>query len=203
MWSCRSGGAASGASLIPPPCSGPSRIALAIVSGLSLSRAGRSPGETETAPTVVVAERDLSAGTPLRGAVRLAPWPGTPPPDALTALPGPDAAASADIAAGEPVLARRVGTTSGVAARIGANRRGVYVPPPIGPVTDVTHVDLIGSADPILGDGGTVVLAERAPVLAREPDALLVSLTRQQSVEVIGALTSGRVTVTLSGSGGN
>ena len=178
-------------------------IALAVVSGLSLTGAGRSTGETETAPTVVVAERDLGAGTPLRGAVRLAPWPGNPPPDALTALPDPDAAASADIAAGEPVLARRVGTTSGVAARIGANRRGVYVPPPIGPVTDVTHVDLIGSADPVLGDGGTVVLAERAPVLAREPDALLIGLTDEQSVEVIGALTTGTVTVTLSGSGGD
>ncbi len=175
-------------------------VLLALVSGLSVTRSGRATGAAETAPTIVVAQRDLGAGTPLRGAVRLAPWPGTPPSDALVALPAPDAAASADIAAGEPVLARRVGTTSGVAARIGPDRRGVYVPPPIGPVADVTHVDLIGSADPVLGDGATVVLAERAPVLAREPDALLVGLTHRQSVEVVDALTSGSVTVTLSGS---
>jgi hypothetical protein len=174
-------------------------VALAIASGLSLTRADRPAGDTEHPVSVLIAERDLTAGTPLRGAVRLAPWPGAPPPDALLAPPDPDATAAADIAAGEPVLARRVGTTSGIAARIGTDRRGVYVPAPIGPVTDVTHVDLIGSADPVLGDGRTVVLARRAPVLAREPDALLVGLTHQQSLEVVGALTTGSVTVALSG----
>ena len=176
-------------------------VLLAIVSGLSLTRTGRATDPAETASTIVIAQRDLATGTPLRGAVRLAPWPGTPPSDALVALPAPDAAASADIAAGEPVLDRRVGTTRGVAARIGPDRRGVYVPPPIGPVADATHVDLIGSADPVLGEGGSLVLAEGVPVLAREPDALLVSLNHRQSVDVVDALTTGTVTVTLSGSG--
>ena len=117
-------------------------------------------------------------------------------------LPEPDAAASADIAAGEPILARRVGTTSGIAARIGRDRRGVWVPRPMGPVGEVTHVDLIGSADPVLGDGITEVLAARAPVLAREPEALLIGLTHGQSIAVVDALTGGSVTVTLSGAAG-
>lgn len=173
-------------------------LALAAVSALVLTRAGR-PEPVDDARHVVVAQRDIAAGASLRGAVAVEPWLGTPPSDALGSLPHPDATATADIAAGEPVLARRVGSTSGPAAGLQTGMRGVFVPPPLGAIAEVSHVDVVGSGDPLLGSGISVVLAQRAPVLSREPDALLVGLTHAQSLEVIEALVSGTVTVTLSG----
>ena len=173
-------------------------LALAVVSAFVLTRAGRPVPVDDTLP-VVIAQRDITAGAFLRGAVAVEPWSGTPPSDALASLPDTEARASADIAAGEPVLARRVGSTSGPAAGLQAGMRGVFVPPPLGAVADVSHVDVVGSGDPLLGSGVSVVLAQRAPVLAREPDALLVGVTHAQSLEVIDALVSGTVTVTLSG----
>ena len=173
-------------------------VALAIVSALVLTRAGR-PEPVDDTRRVVVAQRDISAGASLRGAVAVEPWSGVPPADALTSPPHTDATAAADIAAGEPVLARRVGSTSGPAAGLQAGMRGVFVPPPLGAIADVSHVDVVGSGDPLLGPGVSVVLAQRAPVLSREPDAVLVGVTHAQSLAVIEALVSGTVTVTLSG----
>ena len=174
-------------------------LALAVVSGFALTRVSRPESPGDNTHTVVIAQRDIVAGASLSGAVAIEPWSGRPPSDALESLPPPDATAAADIAAGEPVLARRVGSTSGPAAGLQPGMRGVYVPPPIGTIADVSHVDVIGSGDPLLGPGISVVLARRAPVLSREPDALLVGLTHAQSLEVIEALVSGSVTVTLSG----
>ncbi|MFA9563537.1 MAG: hypothetical protein ACERLM_02355 [Acidimicrobiales bacterium] len=174
-------------------------LVLAVVSGLSLTRALRPDRPADQATAVLVAQRDIAAGALLRGAVTVQAWPGTPPPDALESPPEPDAAAAADIAAGEPVLARRVGSTTGLAARLEPGMRGVWVPAPIGTIADVSHVDVIGSGDPLLGPGVSVVIARRAPVLSREPEVLLVGLTHAQSLQVVEALVNGTVTVALSG----
>lgn len=172
-------------------------LMLAAASGLSMARANRPPDDGARA--VLIAERDIVAGAPLQGAVSVRPWPGTPPSDALASLPAPDATAGADIAAGEPVLARRIGSTRGLAARLDPGMRGVSLPAPVEALADADHVDVIGSGDPLVGPGVSEVLARRAPVLSRQADGLLVGLTHDQSLAVVEALVGGTVTVTLSG----
>ncbi len=171
-------------------------LVLAVATGLAVTG---SPPDPSGGVPVVVAQRDIPAGSPIAGSVSPVAWRGPIPDDALSSIPDPEATASSDIAAGEPVLARRIGSMEGVAARLDPATLGIHLPAAPTSFAEVTHVDLIGTGDPVLGSGTSEVLAERAPIVSFEADGLIVGLTVEQSLTVVDALVNGALTVAISG----
>lgn len=178
-------------------------VAAAVLTVVTTVTVARATGEAvaerarwgEDRP-VVVALVDHEAGDRLRAEVRLLPS-AVVPDDALTELPAGGTAVSA-LAAGEVVLAHRVAPDglSLVAARLPAGTRGVAVPHGIAPlpVEVGDRVDVLASFET-----GTATVATGALVVDVGEDAVTLAVDRADAAGVADAVTSGVVTLALSG----
>lgn len=151
-------------------------------------------------PTVV-AGRDLDAGTVVDAAdlvVRDLPRVARPDgsPAAVDAVVG--RTLTADVVAGEPVVARRLAPAglSGAAARVPPGRRAVTVPAARGaapPVQPGDHVDLVSVADGAAAARGAVVVDVGAD------GGLTVAVAAEEVGPVARALGGGEVLPVLAG----
>ena len=146
---------------------------------------------------VLVATDDIAAGDAIEGRVerRLLPA-GLLPDGAVRDLPD-GARATAAVHAGEALHRRRISGASGLPP----GTRGVAVPAPPGlPLRSGDLVDVLATFDPdVAGDEPTFPVAERAVVLALADDAVTVAVPADDASRVVYALTTGVVTVVLTG----
>lgn len=157
--------------------------------------------------TVVVVARDLPAGHRLTGSdLRLEERPVAVVPDgALTELPA-DGTLAAMAVSGEVLVAARVAPAglSRLASSLPPGTRAVAVPiePGLAPPLEVGDaVDLLVTvAAELAGDGPPgFVLARTAPVVAVEDAAVTVAVPPEIAPKVAVALSTGAVTVALTG----
>lgn len=154
---------------------------------------------------VVVATSDIAAGDEIApGDVTVEERPAALlPDDAVDEVPV-GRRASADIAAGEPIVATRVapGGTGRLAALLPPRTRGLAVPLDRARIAvevgDV--VDLLATFDPTLaGDGDpTFTVAAGARVIAVEEEAVTVAVAEREAAPVAFALAHGVVTIALA-----
>jgi pilus assembly protein CpaB len=150
--------------------------------------------------SVVVARQDLPVGTRLDPElVAVRQWPADLLPEgAVTAAPE-DGVVVQPIAAGEPVLDRRLGTTS----LLPAGSRALAVP--TGPgrldLRPGDRVDVLATFDPLaapVGEDPTATVARAATVVAVRGQAVTVAVTEAEAPRVALALSQATITLALT-----
>jgi Flp pilus assembly protein CpaB len=151
------------------------------------------------ARSVLVATHDLSPGSELGpDDARVERWPvALVPRDALSAV-GTGAIVAAPMAAGEPLVRRRLGRvgTGPVAGLLPEGTRGVSVPaeaPP--PVRPGDRVDVVG-VDPA---GGGVVIATSALVVRVDERSVVIAVGLDDVGRVAGAASRGDAVLVVDG----
>jgi Flp pilus assembly protein CpaB len=181
------------------------RVRLAVVVGAAtvalVAAAAIAPARWGGAVTVVVATRDLDAGTVVTAAdVTVDRLPArTVPPDALRTL---DAAVGAGlrhpVAAGAPLLARS-SASGGLAGLVAPGRVAVAVPVDLLPaLAPGERVDLTGTDEV----GAARVLAAGARVLRIDDATVWLEVERPAATAVTSAVSWGSVGVAVLGDAG-
>ena len=146
---------------------------------------------------VLVATADIAAGEEVAGRLerRLLPT-GLVPDGAVREVPD-GTRATATVHRGEALHRGRISGTSGLPP----GTRGVAVPAPPGlPLRSGDLVDVLATFEPdVAGDEPTFPVAERAVVMALADDAVTVAVPADDAARVVYALTTGVVTVVLTG----
>jgi hypothetical protein len=176
------------------------RVRAAVVVLLLLGLAATAVGRVARSPwgppvTVAVATRDLPVGAPLQGAVVAARRPAallagdTVPPDAVP----PEATLALGVVAGTVLTARHL-RPGGPLADLAAGSAAVAVPTAALPgVTAGRRLDLVIAR----ADGGGVVVAADARVLALDEGLAWVVVPRAAAADVAAAAGRGTLTAAL------
>ncbi len=172
----------------------------AVVIGLQVADARRArDGWLERRP-VLVTTRPIAPGESLTGAdVERREWPRVLLPDgSLDELPAP-AVAAAPIAAGEPVVAARLGrpAASAVASLVPDGGRGVALPRGTAPLPLAVgdRVDVVAAVEPDAAD----VVAHRALVVYVDAATVVVAVTVDELPGTAAAAAAGAAVLALSG----
>jgi Flp pilus assembly protein CpaB len=172
----------------------------AVVVGLQLTEARRARDGWRDRQPVIVASRSIAPGEELtRADVERREWPrALLPAGSLTELPEP-AVAAAPIAAGEPLVAERLGrpAVSATASLVPMGARAVALargPAPL-PLAVGDRVDVVAAAAPDVGD----VVATDALVVFVDPGTVVVAVTTAEVPATAAAAAADSAVLALSG----
>jgi Flp pilus assembly protein CpaB len=172
----------------------------AVVVGLQLTEARRARDGWRDRQPVLVASRSIAPGEALTGAdVERREWPrALLPAGSLTELPT-SAVAAAPIAAGEPLVAERLGrpAVSATASLVPMGARAVAVARGTAPLPLAVgdRVDVVAAIAPDVGD----VVATDALVVFVDPGTVVVAVTTAEVPATAAAAAADSAVLALSG----